>query len=412
MNEISNYIDNPINDLFNFHMGEFYESQKHYSPACGFYLRCAELTSNTDIQYEALLRLYICFAALGSRNFTCENVLKQAVSIKPYRPEAYFLLTQLYESTSDWLNVYLYATLGIDIATDNNYNYISTVNFPGKYALIFQKAAAAWWCNKPQEARKLFHILLDDHINELNNDYKKLLESNLSRLGSGPESQAIKTYYKNQKDKLKYSFLDIDLVERNFSQVYQDMFILTVLNGKKNGTYLEIGAAEPFKNNNTALLETQFGWTGIGIEIDSKFVAQYKNERKNEILCADALLINYDKLLNKYFANNKTIDYLQLDIEPPYNTYEVLLALPLDEYQFQIITYEHDYYVDITKSYRDKSRKYLESKGYHLLVNDISPDNKSPFEDWWVHNSIMDDTKDLFKNPDPNINQVESLFLV
>ena len=34
----------------------------------------------------------------------------------------------------------------------------------------------------------------------------------------------------------------------------QDMFVLTVLNGKTNGTYLEIGSGDPFIGSNTALL--------------------------------------------------------------------------------------------------------------------------------------------------------------
>jgi len=55
-----------------------------------------------------------------------------------------------------------------------------------------------------------------------------------------------------------------------------------------------------------------------------------------------------------------------------------------------VITYEHDHYADETSSYRDKLRKYLESKGYKLVVSNISPDDNSPFEDWWVHPDLVD----------------------
>jgi len=58
-------------------------------------------------------------------------------------------------------------------------------------------------------------------------------------------------------------------------------------------------------------------------------------------------------------------------------------------------TYEHDYCVDITKSYRDKSRKYLQSYGYELIVDNISCNETSPFEDWWVHPDLID--KDLIE---------------
>jgi hypothetical protein len=46
--------------------------------------------------------------------------------------------------------------------------------------------------------------------------------------------------------------------------------------------------------------------------------------------------------------------------------------------------------VDVTKSYREKSREFLSSKGYVLVVNDISPDGISNFEDWWVHPDLVD----------------------
>jgi len=35
-------------------------------------------------------------------------------------------------------------------------------------------------------------------------------------------------------------------------------------------------------------------------------------------------------------------------------------------------------------------QKYLESKGYKLVVSNISPDDNSPFEDWWVHPDLVD----------------------
>jgi len=103
----------------------------------------------------------------------------------------------------------------------------------------------------------------------------------------------------------------------------------------------------------------------------------------------DATIANYDTILSDTNWGNDW-DYLQLDCEPPHNTFEVLLSIPFEKYRFAVITYEHDYYCDETKSYRDKSRKYLESKGYELVVDNISPDDNSPFEDWWVHPDLVD----------------------
>jgi hypothetical protein len=167
------------------------------------------------------------------------------------------------------------------------------------------------------------------------------------------------------------------------------MFILSMLNGKRNGTFLEIGGAEPFKGNNTALLEKNFDWTGVSIEYDQKFVENYRKNRSAKLIHDDALILNYEKLLSENFEGN-VVDYLQLDIEPARHTYECMLRIPFDKYKFAVITYEHDYYVDVTKSYREKSREFLKSKGYELIANDISPDGISNFEDWWVHPDLVD----------------------
>jgi hypothetical protein len=412
MKELSNYINDPENDLNNFNLGLFYEQQNHYSPASGYYLRCAEKTKNLDLRYESLLRMYYCFKLLGDRDHTCDSLLKQAICLCPQKPEGYFLLTQHYESKSDWLNVYTYSSIALDVCKDAS-SFISDIDYAGLYCLLFQKAAASWWIGKPKQCRQLYQTLLNEYINQLSDNYKALLENNLSRLGSGPESQAIRPYNKNLKNKLKLTFDGLDSIEHNHSQVYQDMFVLTALNGKRDGTYLEIGSSEPFKNNNTALLEKRFGWTGIGIEYNENFVKQYKENRTNPVLCVDALILDYTKLLNKQFSDSKVIDYLQLDIEPPRNTFQALLSIPFDKYKFAVITYEHDYYVDITKSYRDKSRDYLESMGYQLVVSNVSPDENSPFEDWWIHPDLVDKeiiTK-ILKYTEPDINPAEKLFL-
>jgi len=63
--------------------------------------------------------------------------------------------------------------------------------------------------------------------------------------------------------------------------------------------------------------------------------------------------------------------------------------IAINKYKFAVITYEHDYYVDVTRSYREKSREFLKSQGYVLVVNDVSPEGTSNFEDWWVHPDLV-----------------------
>jgi hypothetical protein len=159
-----------------------------------------------------------------------------------------------------------------------------------------------------------------------------------------------------------------------------------MLNGKRNGTYLEIGCADPYYGNNTALLENEFGWSGTSVDIDSKLVETFNNHRNNKAIQKDATKINYSELLQ----NNLIIDYLQIVCDPPSISYEVLQKIPFHTHKFAVITFEHDDYIDDTQSIRDKSRKFLQSFGYELIVSNVAPDDYCSYEDWLVHPDLID----------------------
>ena len=166
------------------------------------------------------------------------------------------------------------------------------------------------------------------------------------------------------------------------------MFILSMLDVKNNGTYLEIGAGSSYYGSNTALLETKFDWTGVGLDLSEEFVKQHTEERKNPFLLKNALEINYEEFLRDNYSTTD-IDYLQLDCDPPQVTYEILLKMPFEKYRFAVITYEHDYYTDETESFKQKSREYLKSKGYELVISNVSPNEWKDYEDWWVHPDLV-----------------------
>lgn len=382
------YANDTENPELNFNLALEYQKIGQTASAISFFLRAADRTNNLDLAYECFLHMASCFNTQNNRVYTVKGMYQHAISLLPKRPEAYFLYARYLEWITQYAESYTICNIGLSTA-DFSLSPLSNVDYPGQYGLIFEKAVSAYWWGKGMESRKLFHLLVDEYWDVMTDTYKQMTENNITRLGSGPESQAFTYYFKNDHSKLRYKFTDSDKIERNYSQVYQDLFILSMLNGKKNGTYLEIGGADPFLGNNTALLEQNYDWSGISLEYDEKFIANYRNSRKNLILHTDALKTDYKKLLETHF-NTKEIDYLQLDIEPARNTFEVLLAIPFEEYKFAVITYEHDYYVDVTKSYRDKSRKYLKLMGYELVVNDVSPDGISNFEDWWVHPDLID----------------------
>jgi hypothetical protein len=277
--------------------------------------------------------------------------------------------------------------------------------------LIFQKAVSSWWYGRPKESRKLFRKLKNEYIETINSEYYKLIENNLMSLGAGPDSET-SIRYNISSDSLRFDFNGSDTIQKNFSQACQDLFVLAALNGKKNGTYLEIGSAHSFHNSNTALLE-QLGWTGIGVEMNRELASMHDRERKNKVLCENALSLNYSKLLRDNF-NSDIIDYLQLDIEPSHNTFEALLMMPFDKYKFRVITYEHDHYVDMSNSYREKSRRYLQNMGYTLVFNDIATIDGCSFEDWWVKEELIEPSilEKLLSYSKEEINLVNHLMMV
>jgi hypothetical protein len=76
-------------------------------------------------------------------------------------------------------------------------------------------------------------------------------------------------YFKKDLKKLRHKFPSIETIENNYSQAFQDLFTLSILDGKRNGTYVEIGGDHAVIISNTYLLETEFDWTGVSFEIDN-----------------------------------------------------------------------------------------------------------------------------------------------
>ena len=220
----------------------------------------------------------------------------------------------------------------------------------------------------------------------MDQNYIKHVQYNLSSLGSGKDP--FLRYTPEKAENLRFTFKGYENIKRNFSQTYQDIFVLSMLNGKREGYYLEIGSADPFYGNNTALLEVDFDWKGISIEIKESEVKKFKNQRKNTVVCRDALTINYATFLQGINAP-AIIDYLQIDCEPPEASYNILISLPFELYKFRVITFEHDYYADASRKIRGLSRNYLLKMGYVLVAPNIAPDDKCSFEDWWVHPSLI-----------------------
>ncbi|HEX6126701.1 MAG TPA: hypothetical protein VFZ23_15120, partial [Pyrinomonadaceae bacterium] len=143
------------------------------------------------------------------------------------------------------------------------------------------------------------------------------------------------------KGKLKLSFAGHGHVERTFSQAGQDLFVLSVLDGKRDGVFLDLGCNQPILLNNTYLLESGFGWNGVSIDIDESYFDLFVF-RNCKTLAADATSLDWDSVIG--MLGTTSIDYLSLDLEPPENTLECLKTIPFDTVKFSVITFEHDAY--------------------------------------------------------------------
>ena len=75
------------------------------------------------------------------------------------------------------------------------------------------------------------------------------------------------------------------------SQLNQDIFAL-LMNRFCPGFFLEIGANDGFTLSNTAYLENEFGWKGILVEANKKYMTSLAN-RKNSIIVNKAVSLQH-----------------------------------------------------------------------------------------------------------------------
>jgi hypothetical protein len=232
------------------------------------------------------------------------------------------------------------------------------------------------------------------------------------------------------------------------SQAGQDLFVIAMMSGKKNGVFLEIGSGHLKQNNNTYLLEKKFNWEGYSIDLvdihsSERFhheVNQWWERFYNDVRDSDwprtpkslqdlpttiqqelidihlyfqhypkklswkqdrplTKFIQHDALKLNYSFLPETIDYLQVDIEPPLDNLLVLEKI-IKRTTCAVITFEHDFWKNNheTNYVRRQSRNFLKKHGYEMIVNDVTIEpgkgvgiQNQPiyFEDWYVHPDIV-----------------------
>jgi hypothetical protein len=241
----------------------------------------------------------------------------------------------------------------------------------------------------------------------------------------------------NSKNHKKFkSNLDLDcekLISISRGQVKQDLFVVCMTQGKKNGRWLEIGAGQPVDGSNTWLLEHYFSWYGDSIELrdpdlsteDNAWRGFYSDVRSyfqqdpspdwislpssiydltEKIQQEFRTLHHYDNVSANWSKSIKvpksrlewqqsrpntniqftdaldfdystlkgTYDYLQIDIDQPFGSLRCLKKI-LKHHEFSAVTFEHDVYKHTVENdfCRSNSRDIMTEHGYILIAGDI-----------------------------------------
>lgn len=201
-------------------------------------------------------------------------------------------------------------------------------------------------------------------------------------------------------------------VEELRSQFGQDAFVLSQLEFKRGGYFVDFGATDGITGNNSHILEKRYGWTGILAEPACCWHEALRRNRSAHVeeACVAARsggsIPFYEKgvlssmrsyvslghrlkrltkpsrfyevptislldLLRKYRAP-KIIDYLSMDTEG--SEPEILGAFDFSSYRFRVITCEHNY-----SPRRDEIFALLSTHGYERVFESISE-----ADDWYV----------------------------
>ena len=348
-----------------------------------------KVISYVNEQYdEAIIKLVIPDAffdpnrlyTVNSMVVKCKNIpIKNGIKLM-FSHEFFTTKDILYFLNSNTINIFMYDEMrgrGISSTLD--------------YALSVKKPLGI-------SNSYMFRNIYSDDICLYKTSIKNCIEHSVSYCSTFLEKYSHHNVIKTFENIVKvYTKHEGDLIDKTYSQAYQDYFIIKMTNYKQEGTFLEIGSNHPITHNNTNLLRTYYNWKGIMVEYDQSFETLYKNNCKNSIyIIDDARNVNYKKLLDD---NNfpKKIDYLQIDLDvnnrSTLDTLELLDRTVFDTYTFATVTFEHDIYAGNFFDTREKSRNIFKNRGYVLVFPDVSvfyEGKDCQFEDWYIHPTLIE----------------------
>ena len=359
-----------------------YDKRGQCAAAVPFYLRCADNEwEDTLLQYTCLLRMAIMYHRLGRRTGTVEGILQNAITLRPDRPEAWYWLCSWCVEKSHWKRAFMYAASGLlcEEPTDD-----IDCKYPGRFGLLYFDALADWKIRGIEESKEKTFEAKTWYNGYKDPEYLKKFDDLLLEHGYPQNIRYNSSLYSNWK----IYFPGLEYIEKNYSRRLQDMIVLSLLKGKRNGTYLQIGALFGDRLNNTYLLEKDFEWTGTTIEKNPRVSIEHKKIRKNGFICKDPMSIDYTDFL-EYSGSELIIDYLQVD--HGFDSMNLVMEkIPFSEYKFRIVTFGMR---QISGEDREVYKTRMRKNGYTLLAESINTSptpHKTGLEDVWVNLPLLD----------------------
>ena len=199
------------------------------------------------------------------------------------------------------------------------------------------------------------------------------------------------------------------------SQIFQDLFVLHVVDSKPSGFFVEFGATNGVGLSNTHILEAKFGWKGILAEparcwtaelqanrnctIDTRCVWTESGKTLKFLESSDAELSTVHTFEDRLDVHTTTrtenkmydvetvsltdlltvhnaprhIDYLSIDTEG--SEYPILAHFDFEAFDINVISVEHNY----VEKDRTQIQQLLTSKGYRRVLEKFSQ-----WDDWYV----------------------------
>ena len=188
---------------------------------------------------------------------------------------------------------------------------------------------------------------------------------------------------------------------KSYGQFAQDFFVARLLGFKTGGFFVDIGCGTSHLDlryshfasmSNTYLLEQTFKWKGVALDYDKNY-CDIASKQRNSVHCVDLMEHNINDVLDAKGCPEH-FDYLSFDVDEAQR--KVLDEFDFDKYSFDILTYEHNYSVELSNpdsiycGDKDYSREKFEKLGYKILFGNVGLSDTEHIEDWYVSDRLFE----------------------